>query len=1591
MAPHGVNAERAKQNELARTVLIELMSHQFCHPVQWIDTQDLILDNHSTERLIELGPGNTLANMARRTVALKYQTKDLAMGMQRQLLDFNQSLEAITYDHPLAEEPPSAPLVEKSVPHPAVKPVETEVAKVPEPTAPSTITATQQQPSEFTDAQPSARDVVRTIVSSCLKKPLSASHDVQSIKALCMGRSTLQNETIGDLAAEFDSLPDGAEDLTLDDLSEAVQRSYTGKLGKKTTSLMDRLSSLKLPRELPLAKIREHLQQRWGLKLGRQNSVILQAVREQPEDRLTETEARALFDRIARQYMSDNGLEAPKSNSSGPGNAAAALVSSEALRELEDRQQAAWRTHLAMYNSLLNNDSDQSQSLTEELQKRILEQEQELNGWAAEHGEAYARGVSPMFSPLKARIYDSWRNWALEDVLRLASGQCESPGLVGKSIANRAHPRLISALRYLTETIQDSDLTMNLNKVLSECEMRLTRDAAVLPAAPSMIPVTSIDAHGNVVCGAELRPSESNTSSALRLGRKTTAGYVYQEDVTAVLESAIAEVQQSNLSLAGKTALVTGAGSKSIGRELIAQMVSAGARVIVTTSSYSRETAREFQEIYARFGGKGSKLILVPFNQACVRDINALVQYIYDEKTGLGLDLDIVVCFAALSENGRTLADIDSRSELAHRLMLTNCLRLLGAVKQHKANRGILCRPAQVIVPLSPNHGAMGGDGLYAESKLGLEALFEKFHSEDWADYLLISGVSIGWTRGTGLTNDHDVIAAGMEKLGIRTFSAAEMASNILALMSSSIVSLCVNEPVMADFSGGMADFVGIKEATTRIRAETHQISEEREALEAERLREEAPAHAEPEPQATFALDPGFPALPDWDTEIAPLAPQLNGMVDLERVVVVAGFSEVGPWSSARVRWDMEINHRLSVQSCIELAWCMGLIKNHSDPNEHFVGWLDVATGQPIADAEIRAKYESFILEHAGIRLMEPNATSSCWDKEELLHEVEITTDHEPFETSRDVALHLKLAHGEHAVISPVYGDEGRSTVKLKKGAKIKIPKLAPTPHTVGGQLPTNWRADKYGVPDEIVRQVDPATLYALVSAAETLHSAGLDSAYELYNDIHVSDVANCVGSGIGGGASLQAMFKGRYRDEDVAKDILGETFISSGAAWINMLLLSASGANKTPVGACATATESLDTAFDLIQSGKAKVCLVGAFEDTVKHVSDEFDNLGATVNPAADAARGREPSEMSRPATSSRAGFVEAQGAGIQLVTSAKVALDLGLPIYGVISLTMTAMDKAGRSIPAPGRGLLGAARQKSGDVYDSPLMNMAYRRRLLNARLQQVDEFRNLELDHLQEELEAMHEDEETKTKYEKERLEEMSQNAARDAKDARWQFGNNFWTHDDRIAPMRGALGTWGLTVEDIDVISFHGTSTTANEKNEISLTNHQLAHLGRKEGNLLPGVFQKSLTGHSKGPAGAWMLNGCLQMLRDGVVPGISTADNIDPTLEKDGYIVFPRKAITRPNMRAFAMQLFGFGQKGAMAVGVHARYLFATMAREDYESYSERARLRQRQAARRFHDATFGGAFFRAKDEPPYKNEEEISALLNPDFRLKARA
>ena len=85
------------EQELAHVLLTELLAYQFASPVRWIETQDVILKDLNTERVVEVGPAPTLANMAQRTLKNKYESYDAALSLQRQVLCYSKDTREIYY------------------------------------------------------------------------------------------------------------------------------------------------------------------------------------------------------------------------------------------------------------------------------------------------------------------------------------------------------------------------------------------------------------------------------------------------------------------------------------------------------------------------------------------------------------------------------------------------------------------------------------------------------------------------------------------------------------------------------------------------------------------------------------------------------------------------------------------------------------------------------------------------------------------------------------------------------------------------------------------------------------------------------------------------------------------------------------------------------------------------------------------------------------------------------------------------------------------------------------------------------------------------------------------------------------------------------------------------------------------------------------------------------------------------------------------------------------------------------------------------------------------------------------------------------
>src|SRR5450755_3745829 len=123
---------------------------------------------------------------------------------------------------------------------------------------------------------------------------------------------------------------------------------------------------------------------------------------------------------------------------------------------------------------------------------------------------------------------------------------------------------------------------------------------------------------------------------------------------------------------------------------------------------------------------------------------------------------------------------------------------------------------------------------------------------------------------------------------------------------------------------------------------------------------------------------------------------------------------------------------------------------------------------------------------------------------------------------------------------------------------------------------------------------------------------------------------------------------------------------------------------------------------------------------------------------------------------------------------------------------------------------------------------------------------------------------------------------------------------------LPPLRRALAVLGSAADAIGVLSMHGTSTQANEKNETYMWDTISKTLDRSPGNAVPIIAQKSLVGHPKGSAAPWQMAGLLQSIENGVVPGNRNADNGDALFQQHSLLMFPSKSIQTDGISAGVM-------------------------------------------------------------------------------------
>lgn len=191
-------------------------------------------------------------------------------------------------------------------------------------------------------------------------------------------------------------------------------------------------------------------------------------------------------------------------------------------------------------------------------------------------------------------------------------------------------------------------------------------------------------------------------------------------------------------------------------------------------------------------------------------------------------------------------------------------------------------------------------------------------------------------------------------------------------------------------------------------------------------------------------------------------------------------------------------------------------------------------------------------------------------------------------------------------------------------------------------------------------RKLDQFSQYAMVSASEAMADSKL-----MESDPNLNRIGVIWGSGIGGLKTFQDEAENFFGGDGTPKfnPFFIPKMISDIAAGHISIKYGLRGPNYVTVSACASATNAIIDAFNLIRLGKADAIVTGGSEAAVNEMG-----MGGFNALRALSTRNESPETASRPFDLDRDGFVLGEGGGALILEEYEHAIKRGAKIYAEV-----------------------------------------------------------------------------------------------------------------------------------------------------------------------------------------------------------------------------------------------------------------------------------------------------------------------------------
>jgi 3-oxoacyl-[acyl-carrier-protein] synthase II len=225
-------------------------------------------------------------------------------------------------------------------------------------------------------------------------------------------------------------------------------------------------------------------------------------------------------------------------------------------------------------------------------------------------------------------------------------------------------------------------------------------------------------------------------------------------------------------------------------------------------------------------------------------------------------------------------------------------------------------------------------------------------------------------------------------------------------------------------------------------------------------------------------------------------------------------------------------------------------------------------------------------------------------------------------------------------------------------------------------------------------RKMDRFTQFATAATLEALANSGLT-----IDDANRDRVGILIGTGIGGIITIIEQYDVmKERGPDRVSPFLIPMMISDGASGNIAIRVGARGPNMALATACASGTNALGEAAEMIRRGAADAMIAGASEAAICSLAMAGMNVMTALS-----TRNDDPQRASRPFDKNRDGFMMAEGAGILILESLEHAQARGANILCEFKGYGTSDDA--HHISAPAENGAGAAISMSLALQDAGL----------------------------------------------------------------------------------------------------------------------------------------------------------------------------------------------------------------------------------------------------------------------------------------------